>query len=337
MNGLVKLCVYVLLLGTIALSGWQMFTTYTGDSPVVAMRQKSTKKPKVAKVKPASAATNTLTEATNTVESTATTTNEPLAEVVATNETAAATTPAAEPGATNQPPDVASTADNPPPGGEPASAGADKNFAPAARGVGKWFVTGILALVGLGGMLAWDASQFIGNRAVRFLYNDEGAGQKDPDYDVAEEEWNKGNYLEAVRLLREYVLKNPKQVHAFVRIAEIYEKDLNNNLAAALEYEEILRLKLPSERWGWCAIHLCNLYFKLGRHEDAGAMLRRIDAEHPETPAAEKARKRLEEMESAGYEVPKPKRVQAPIVAAAPPVEDTTPASNLPPGFRRKK
>ena len=60
--------------------------------------------------------------------------------------------------------------------------------------------------------------------------------------------------------MRDYYNKNPREVHVALRIAEIYEKDLNNHLAAALEYEEVLKKKLPAERWGWAAIHLVNLY-----------------------------------------------------------------------------
>ena len=56
--------------------------------------------------------------------------------------------------------------------------------------------------------------------------------------------------------MREYLLKNPREQHVSLRIAEIYEKDLANPLAAALEYEEVLKQKLPAERWGWAAIHL---------------------------------------------------------------------------------
>ncbi|HZO85827.1 MAG TPA: hypothetical protein VFC26_11470, partial [Verrucomicrobiae bacterium] len=81
---------------------------------------------------------------------------------------------------------------------------------------------------------------------------------------------------------------------------------------------------LPAERWGWAAIHLANLYSgKLNRPDDAAALLRRINDEHPTTAAAKKARERLGEPE------PAPVPVQP---AAAPAPEP----SNLPPGFRPK-
>ena len=110
---------------------------------------------------------------------------------------------------------------------------------------------------------------------------------------MAEHEWADGNHLEAIRLMRDYLKKYPREQHAALRIAEIYENDLHNYLAAALEYEEILTKKLPAERWGWSAIHLCNLYLKLDQQEKAVALLRRIDAEYGETAAAEKACQRL--------------------------------------------
>jgi hypothetical protein len=171
-----------------------------------------------------------------------------------------------------------------------------KGESKASRGYSKAMLMGgvfVLMLLGLGGLAGHDISQFVGNRFLKTIYDDDRAGEKDPDYEQAEQEWADGHHLEAIRLMREYLQKNPREQHVAIRIAEIYEKDLQNILAAALEYEEILKEKLPAERWGWAAIHLCNLYFKLGHTEKAIALLRRIDAEHGETAAAEKARQRL--------------------------------------------
>lgn len=151
-----------------------------------------------------------------------------------------------------------------------------------------------LLILCIGLLAAWDISQFLGNRAVKTLFNDESQDMLDDEYEAAETEWGKGNYLEAIHLLREYLAKRPRQQHAALRIAEIYETDLNNPLAAALEYEEILQKKLPRERWGWAAIHLANLYSgPLEKPEQAVALLRRLDNEYGDTQAAEKARRRL--------------------------------------------
>ena len=185
-----------------------------------------------------------------------------------------------------------------------------------------------VSVVGLGLLLGHDISQQLGNRVVKGLYNDEGEGIASPEYDAAEQEWANGNYLEAIRMMREYLQKNPREQHVALRIAEIYEKDLANPLAAALEYEEVLKHKLPAERWGWAAIHLCNLYTKLNQPDKCVALLRRIDNEYGATAAAEKARKRLEDLGlSTAVEEPAPE----------PPSAPAAPGPKLPPGFTLKK
>lgn len=180
-----------------------------------------------------------------------------------------------------------------------------KKSSTATEGYSKLIMFGgvfFLAIVVLGFLAGHDVSQSFGNRVLKTLYNDEGEGLKDPAYENAEQEWADGHYLESIRLMRDYVQKYPREQHVAIRIAEIYEKDLHNNLAAALEYEEVLKHKLSQERWGWAAIHLCNLYFKLSQTEKAVVLLRRIDSEYGETAAAEKARKRLAMYDSGATE-----------------------------------
>jgi hypothetical protein len=60
-----------------------------------------------------------------------------------------------------------------------------------------------------------------------------------------------------------------------------------------LEYEEVLKKKLPAERWGWAAIHLCNLYTRLGKSDNAKALLERLAKDYSKTTAARKARQKL--------------------------------------------
>ncbi|MBM3823313.1 MAG: tetratricopeptide repeat protein [Verrucomicrobia bacterium] len=164
----------------------------------------------------------------------------------------------------------------------------------AQANLGTWGAALFFTLAGLGLLAGQDISKYFSGRATKLLFNDDGDPITDPEYEIAENEWAKGNHLDAIRLLREYLAKNPREQFAALRIAEIYEKDLNNPLAAALEYEEVLTKKLPPERWGWAAIHLCNLYStKLGQMDKAVALLRRLDEEYPETAAAGKARQRL--------------------------------------------
>src|SRR5437667_9405541 len=203
--------------------------------------------------------------------------------------------------------------------------------APPARTddhLGGWGAGMVLSLVGLGLMVAHDISGLVGGRALKVIYNDEGEGMANPDYEKAEEEWANGKFLEAIQLMRDYLKQNPREQHVALRIAEIYEKDLQNFLAAALEYEEVLKQKLPPERWGWAAIHLCNLYTsKLNQSEKGILLLQRIVSEYGETAAADKARNRLAQLEEEG--------IVPPSLGTA--AGSAPSASNLPPGFAPKK
>jgi hypothetical protein len=197
--------------------------------------------------------------------------------------------------------------------------------------LGLWTALFVVSIIALGLLIASDVSHYFGNRALKTLYNEEGEGVANPEYEQAEQAWANGKHLEAISIMRGYLNKNPREQHVAIRIAEIYEKDLGNHLAAALEYEEVLKHNLAPERWGWAAIHLCNLYFKLGQELKAYPLLRRIVNEFPTTPAADKARKRLEQVEGAASEPVSAER-PAPRVAEAPANN-----SGLPPGFRPRK
>jgi tetratricopeptide (TPR) repeat protein len=203
--------------------------------------------------------------------------------------------------------------------------------APPPPGSSNWALYGALAfaaIVALGILGARDVSQFFANKIEDFVFNDDLEGVRDPEYEEAEKVWLKGDHLEAIQLMRDYLKKHPREQYVALRIAEIYEKDLNNPLASALEYEEVLKRKLPPDRWGWAAIHLSNIYSgKLNKSAEAEALLRRIINEHPQTPAAKKARERLGEPEQLIVPAePEPKPLP----------EEQAPKSNLPPGFRPK-
>lgn len=202
----------------------------------------------------------------------------------------------------------------------------------AARGFGRILLWGLLALfslVGLGALAAYDMVQYAGRRATDALFDDQGEDVLPTAYEQVEKAYGEGDFLEAIRLLREFLKANPKAVHAQIRIAEIYEKDLNNPLAAALEYEEVLQHRFAPDRKGWTAIHLVNLYNRLDKSQEAVALLQRVVAEFPGTPAAAKARERLE---SAGIEIPeRPSNSPASEGGEEPP-----PSGNLPRGFRPK-
>ena len=202
--------------------------------------------------------------------------------------------------------------------------------------IGLWTGVFVVSLIALGLMIAGDLSHYFGNRALKVIYNDEGEGMKNPEYEQAEEVWASGKHLEAIRMMREYLSENPREQHVAIRIAEIYEKDLKNNLAAALEYEEVLKHKLAPERWGWAGVHLCNLYFKIGQEQKGFELLRRIVKEHPGTAAAEKARKRLEQVDGSPIEPIATEQEINPSAAKATLASQPV-AGNLPPGFRPKK
>ncbi len=189
-------------------------------------------------------------------------------------------------------------------------------------------VLGFLCLVAFGIVAARDITHLLAHRVEKFIFDEDLKPELDPEYEDAEKVWANGRHLEAIQLMREYLRQNPREQYVALRIAEIYEKDLGNYVAAALEYEEILQKNLPPERWGWAAVHLANLYSgKLNKTEQATALLRRITTEYPNVAAAKKARERLGE----------PEPMFQPAAQAESPAEDAKPPpSNLPPGFRPK-
>lgn len=199
------------------------------------------------------------------------------------------------------------------------------------RGLGRlvgWGLLAVVSVVGLGVLAAYDISQYTANRTGEALFDDEGEEVGESTYEQVEKAYGEGDYLEAIRLLREFVKEKPQAVHGQIRIAEIYEKDLNNPLAAALEYEEVLQRHFDPERKAWTAIHLVNLYNRLNKPQQAVALMQRVVMEFPDTPAAAKARDRLT---ASGVEI-----AGSAAEGGGPdgPPRDPEPPSNLPPGFR---
>jgi len=192
----------------------------------------------------------------------------------------------------------------------------------------------ILCAAALGVMIAYDTMSYFAHHGVDMLLDDDNdAVKRDSDYEHAEQAWAEGHPMEAIQLMRDYLKKNPRKQFVALRIAEIYEKDFNNPLAAALEYEEVLKHKLAPERWGWAAIHLCNLYGKLDRNDNRTQLLERIINEYPKTAAARKARATLGVLEvEASDPAPQPK----PELRIKKPQPEEDPPSNLPKGFRPK-
>jgi TolA-binding protein len=195
-------------------------------------------------------------------------------------------------------------------------------------------VAGFFALIGLSVLIGYDVSRYFANRFEDLIFNDDLKGVHNPDYEEAEEAWKRGDFLDAIQLMRDYYKRNPREAHVALRIAEIYEENLGNYLAAALEYEEVLKKRLPAERWGWAAIHLANLYSgKLNKSDSATKLLHRIANEYGQTAAAKKARERL------GIPEPLPTFDTTPATSASASSSEAgapEPPSNLPPGFRPK-
>ena len=268
---------------------------------------------------------------------------------------------------------VADASTNSPGAGTNAVAG--KGAMPPRKGnVGRAVAFGggaFFCLVGLALLIGRDFSKAAAERIERFVFNDDLEGVTDPEYEEAENIWKAGRHLEAVQLMRDYYKRHPSEVYVALRIAEIYEKDLRNYLASALEYEEILKQKLPDDRWGWAAIHLANLYSgKLDKPHEATRLLHRIINEFGRTVAAKKARQRLgipepieeepvaEEIPAVSAQQPAPvgqQQFQVKVVGkqVRPPASETLkprpespsepaapeepPKPSLPPGFRPKK
>ena len=334
MNNRIRIPVYVVLVIMAGISGYFALTNFgkmmdrAADRNAGVDQIEPERKPAVVDPAPApEAGTNAAAAGTN--------------EATLTNAVASLTNAAAEATNTNS---VAAVESATTAASVATASSAEKNSKAGSSGggggrIGLWLGVFVLTLALLGLLIANDVSHFMGNRALTTLYNDEGKGQeRDAEYDAAEQVWANGNHLEAVGMMRDYLKKNPREQHVAIRIAEIYEKDLGNFLAAALEYEEVLKHKLPPDRWGWSAIHLCNLYFKLNQEEKGYALLRRLAKEHPETGAAEKARKRLQQVDSSvGEQIATESNVQVARTPAAKAKAEEAPASNLPPGFKPKK
>lgn len=263
-------------------------------------------------------------------------------EAGATNGVAGATTNvvAGEEGATNTVESATNTVAAAPGGGAGNGTAGKATVAKPTNKSAVYLGGFVAALLGFAGLLGWDVTQWVARKSAQGLGVDVRPVENDPEYDAAEAEWAKGNHMDAIKMLRDFLKKNPAQQHAAIRIAEIYEKDLGNYLAAALELEEVLGKRLPREKWGWTAIHLANIYSgRLNQADKALGVLDRIVKEYPDTSAARKARQRLG--------LPEPAEPPAADVASAEGESETSPAAEtsgedpenpaMPKGFKPRK
>lgn len=161
----------------------------------------------------------------------------------------------------------------------------------------------ILSLVSLAALALFcfvDAKRYFSSRVEEWMVEGNAPTEPVPELEQAQKVRASGDPLEAIRLLREYLQANPYALHVMSRIAEIYRYDLQNDLAAALEYEEMLKHKLPDDQWAWGALHLAKLYGRLNELEKSVALLERLDSKYSHTIAGRRAQKALEQVRNPG-------------------------------------
>jgi tetratricopeptide (TPR) repeat protein len=147
-------------------------------------------------------------------------------------------------------------------------------------------------VLGLLGVL--DLKTFLSGRVEQWMVQGSTPTQPVPELEEAQRVRTSGDPLEAIRLLREYLQVHPYELHVMSRIAEIYRYDLGNYLAAALEYEELLKRKLPDDQWSWAALHLAKIYGELNELEKSVTLLERLDSKYGHTIAGRRAKKALQ-------------------------------------------
>jgi hypothetical protein len=158
----------------------------------------------------------------------------------------------------------------------------------------------ILLLIGLTVMGAHEVSKFVRSRAEKWILQGRAPTGPVPELEEAERIRASGRPLDAIGIIREYLQTHPYELHVMARIAEIYRYDLNNDLAAALEYEELLKHKLPDDQWAWAALHLAKLYGRRDELDKSLALLERLDTEYGRTVAGRRAKKALEQVRNPG-------------------------------------
>lgn len=157
------------------------------------------------------------------------------------------------------------------------------------------------ALLGLGLVAAQDFGHLLKfglGKQVSYV-SDKAA--RTAAYEHAEQVAMRGQHHEAIKLLQAILLKHPNHAHSLLKIAEIYDKELQDFPRAAQFYELLLEQPLPAEQWGWVAIRLSNVYSgKLAQPQSALKILQRLAVDFPETQAGGKALKRLAMIDKAG-------------------------------------
>src|SRR5579883_1538916 len=165
----------------------------------------------------------------------------------------------------------------------------------ASSGLAVLYLTLLVVSIGVLAILCgFDLRGVIRSRAEAWMAEAGAPTGPVPELEEAQKVRAAGQPLEAIRLLREYLQAHPYEFHVMGKIAEIYRYDLHNDLAAALEYEEMLKHKIPDDQWAWAALHLAKLYGRLNQLEKSVELLERLDADYGHTIAGRRAKKALE-------------------------------------------
>lgn len=169
----------------------------------------------------------------------------------------------------------------------------------AAGGVVWMWFAAYLAAAGLLGLgLAWDVTRQFGLLAGQLYV---GSGRL-PAFTAAwwraERLARTGQTMAAIQTLRDYLDAHPRHWPVAVRIAELYERELDDPQSAALQYEAILQRRLPHRVRAELMLRRANCAL-LARDADAAAgWWRAVIAQFPDRPAAVTAVRRLARLEA---------------------------------------
>jgi hypothetical protein len=155
----------------------------------------------------------------------------------------------------------------------------------------------LIASAVLGGIVAWDVSRLFGWQAGSLFFGGGRVAAITPAWWKAERLCKAGQPLEAVRTLRDYLATHPRQWRVAVRIAEIYERELQQPLPAALEYESLLKLRLTPQVRAELLLRLAACHLLRRQSDESAAVLQQVISEFPKTAAAQKAVRRLNRLE----------------------------------------
>jgi hypothetical protein len=162
----------------------------------------------------------------------------------------------------------------------------------AARG---YALFAIYLVVGaaLASVVAWDVSRLLGEFAGSLFVGGGRLPNITPVLWKADRLRTQGRPQAAVDVLREHLKAHPRQWFPAVRIAELYQQSLNDPSSAALEYEEILKQRLPRSARAEIMLRLASCQLLLRSPEQSATTMREVIHKFPKSPAAAKAQRRL--------------------------------------------